>query len=338
MQQIEDRITLRTDLSNTSTKSFKNVALAMFRYQYDYNKTYRSFCDLLGTKPASVLELTQIPFLPIAFFKTKTIVSSSTASDFYFESSGTTGTVNSKHFVADLPLYEKSFITAFQSAYGDVKSWCFVGLLPGYLERERSSLVYMVNKLIELSGNENSGFYLDNYEALAEILKHNEARQQKTLLIGVTFALVNFSQQYATPLRYTTVMETGGMKGRQKEITRGEVHNIIGKSFGLTHVHSEYGMTELLSQAYAKENGKFLAAQTMQVLLRSEDDPLELIEAEQITKARAGALNIIDLANIDSCAFIATDDVGILYPDGMFEVVGRLDNSDIRGCSLMLLT
>lgn len=337
MQQPIDRSHLLTTIFNATSANFDTIAMILFRYQYNYNLVYRSFCDLLHIIPERITTVTQIPFLPILFFKTKAVVSTNSLAKFYFESSGTTATINSKHYVADSAVYDESFLASFKSVYGEVTDWCIVGLLPGYLERKNSSLVYMVNKLIELSQNESSGFYLNDYEALALVLKRNESMKQKTLLIGVTFALIDFSKKFATPLRYTTIMETGGMKGKLKEITRTEVHTIIGKSFGLTHVHSEYGMTELLSQAYAIAYGKFLPAATMKILLRSEDDPMDITDAEQLPNAKAGALNIIDLANIDSCSFIATDDLGILHPDGSFEVVGRLDNSDIRGCGLMLI-
>jgi hypothetical protein len=253
-----------------------------------------------------------------------------------FESSGTTGSINSKHFVKDVGLYRENFTRIFEMFYGTPSEWCIIGLLPSYLEREHSSLVMMVNDLIRQSEHSQSGFYLNEHEKLHQTLLHNEFLQQPTLLIGVTFGLLDFAEQYSMNLKYTTVMETGGMKGRRKEMLRSEVQNILMNRLGVKNVHSEYGMTELLSQAYSKEKGIFKCPPWMKVLLRDEDDPL-LITNGNSKQSVTGLINIIDMANIYSCAFIATDDIGRLYPNGNFEVLGRSDNSDIRGCTLMAL-
>jgi hypothetical protein len=230
--------------------------------------------------------------------------------------------------------YRESFLKGFADFYGPPTEWCIIGLLPSYLERKNSSLVLMVNDLIAASGHEESGFYLYEHQKLAEVLTRNEKNQQKTLLIGVTFALLDFAEHFKKPLQHTIVMETGGMKGRRKEITREEVHAILKKAWRLSSVHSEYGMTELLSQAYSSGEGLFACPPWMRVIIRDEDDPLT-IRTPQFSKPASGLINVIDLANIDSCSFIATDDIGKLYGDNSFEVLGRMDSSDVRGCSLM---
>ena len=270
-------------------------------------------------------------FLPISFFKSQTVISTEFIPELVFESSGTTQTINSKHLVKDVSIYRQSFFKAFELFYGNISDWCIIGLLPSYLERNNSSLVLMVDELIKASNNTNSGFYLNDYESLNNILTQQEAKQQKTLLLGVTFALLDFAEQFPMQLKHTVVMETGGMKGRRKELTRAEVHHIITTGLGVAKVHSEYGMTELLSQAYSDGDGIFTCPPWMKVVVREEDDPLT------IKPFGRGILNVIDLANIFSCSFIATDDVGIVYEDGTFEVWGRLDNSDIRGCSLLVV-
>jgi hypothetical protein len=323
----------------------------------------------LGIKPGSITTVEQIPFLPIRFFKSHEIKTTAFEPGAIFESSGTSGYINSHHLVKDISLYEDSFTRGFELFYGPVKDYCIIGLLPSYLERKGSSLVYMVEKLINLSEHPQSGFYLDEYEKLFAILNElsartpsEEKRQQKTLLIGVTFALLDFAEKYfpdsyREPLRHTIVMETGGMKGRREEMIRQEVHAILKRSFSLDHIHSEYGMTEILSQAYSKGDGIFYCPPWMKIFMRDEEDPLnvqslvfsrESLAGSQIQGNRlmtndsrlttlTGAINIIDLANIYSCSFIATDDVGKLYKDGSFEVLGRMDGSDLRGCSLMVV-
>ena len=235
--------------------------------------------------------------------------------------------------VKDVSIYQQSFTKAFELFYGDISSWCIIGLLPSYLDREKntSSLVMMVDSLVKLSNHPKSGFYLTDFDKLHDTLLQLETQQQKTLLIGVTFALLDFAENYKFNLQHTIVMETGGMKGRRKELTRAEVHSIITKGLGVKNVHSEYGMTELLSQAYSDDNGRFICPPWMKVMIRDEEDPLS------VKPFGKGVLNVIDLANIYSCSFIATDDVGVVYEDGSFEVWGRLDNSDIRGCSLLVI-
>ncbi len=274
--------------------------------------------------------------MPIALFKTHTIATTDFEPEVVFESSGTTQTINSKHLVKDVGLYEQSFNAAFRLFYGEPKDWCIIALLPSYLERNNSSLVMMAERLIHQSEHADSGFYLDDLEKFHQIITGLEKQQQKTLLIGVTFALLDFAEAFPLQLQHTIIMETGGMKGRRKEMTRQEVHAILCKSFGLSKIHSEYGMTELLSQAYSAGDGIFTCPPWMKVLVREEDDPLSVLLAEK-NKIASGAVNVIDLANIYSCSFIATDDAAKLYPDESFEILGRLDNSDIRGCSLLSL-
>ncbi len=311
--------------------SFEGLCLQAFQHQYQYNKVYRQWCHLLKVNPEKVEAITQIPFLPVQFFKTHDVITGSFEPEIIFESSGTTQTTNSQHLVKEVSIYQQSFIKAFELFYGNIGDWCFLGLLPSYLERQGSSLVMMVDELIQQSQHPQSGFYLYEYEKLAATLHALEAMQQKTLLIGVTYALLDFVEQFPQSLKYTIIMETGGMKGKRKEMTRQEVHAQLQDAFGLPVIHSEYGMTELLSQAYSKGNGIFHCPSWMKVLVRDEEDPL------QINEIGRGVLNIIDLANINSCCFIAVDDAATINDDGSFEVLGRVDNSDIRGCSLMVL-
>jgi Acyl-protein synthetase, LuxE len=311
--------------------SFEITALGVFRFQYDENEVYRRFVNNLGIDKGYVNSMYEIPFLPVSFFKSHTIKTTAFDSELVFESSGTTKTGNSRHFVKEAGLYRQSFLQAFEAVYGNPQKWCIIGLLPSYLERKNSSLVFMVDELIRQSNNDDSGFYLNEWEKLHATLKKTEAARQPVLLIGVSFALLDFFERYSLPLHYTTIIETGGMKGRKEELTRAEVHAFIKEETGLKTIHSEYGMTELLSQAYSRGNGIFECPEWMKVLVREEDDPL------QISKTGRGVLNIIDLANIYSCSFIATDDAGTVYEDGTFEVLGRVDNSDIRGCSLMVV-
>lgn len=323
---------------NTTTDDFEKKAIAVFNYQYRENIVYREFCDALKILPQNISSIKQIPFLPIQFFKTKEIISGNAKAQIIFESSGTTGSINSKHYVTESAIYEGSFLAAFNSFYGNIEDWCIIGLLPSYLERKNASLVYMVNCLVEKSKNKNSGFYLDETEKLFNCLQQNEKNKQPTLLIGVTYALLDFAEKYKMDLAYTTVMETGGMKGRRQEMTREEVQHQLIQQLGINEVHSEYGMTELLSQAYSKGKGIFHCPPWMKIMLRAEDDPFQLYTgADVINKYQSGVVNVIDLANINSCAFIATDDIGKLYPDESFEIIGRLDNSDTRGCGLMIL-
>jgi len=317
----------------SNEKELCQIALDLFRFQYYNNPVYRQFCNVIDKKPEKVVAWEQIPFLPISFFKTHPVVSFEGQPQVTFKSSGTTASTASNHFVKEKAIYQKSFLLAFQKFYGSVADYCILGLLPSYLERGDSSLVFMVKELIERSGHPQSGFYLYEHDQLARALKAVEAAGQKTLLIGVTYALLDFAKQHRLNLQHTIIMETGGMKGRGKELVRSEVHHILKNAFGVDAIHSEYGMTELLSQAYAKEEGRFNAPPWMKVLIRDETDPLSTITSKDAIVS--GAINIIDLANIYSCSFIATEDMGRLHPDGSFEVLGRMDNSDVRGCSLM---
>lgn len=322
---------------NVSRENFTALAVESFQFQYASNPVYREFTDNLHIHPSSVNAIERIPFLPITLFKSHIIRSFDSKPHAVFESSGTTGALTSRHYVADTALYRQSFNTAFELFYGSPADWCILGLLPSYLERQQSSLVFMVNDLIGQSRNAASGFYLDEFEKLRETLLMLEAQQQKTLLIGVTFALLDFAAyckaRDTVPFQHIIIMETGGMKGRREELLRTQVHEIIKDAFGVPQVHSEYGMTELLSQAYSAGEGIFRSPPWMRVLIRDEEDPLHLQQAGE--NRTHGVVNIIDLANIHSCCFIATDDTGKLFPDGSFEITGRLDSSDLRGCSLM---
>ena len=330
--------TLINDVFSCTAENFTEITLKVFKYQYQYNKIYKAYCDILKIKPDDVTTLEKIPFLPIQFFKSKEITTTEFDPAIIFESSGTTGSINSKHFVKDLAVYEKSFIKSFRQFYGNEKHLCIIGLLPSYLERSGSSLVYMVDDLIKKSEHKASGFYLYDYEKLKDVLLQNEKDLQHTILIGVTYALLDFAQQNNMQLKHTTIMETGGMKGRREEMTRNQVHKILKENLGVSIVHSEYGMTELLSQAYSKSEGIFECPLWMKILIRKEDDPFNITTAENCKGAFCnGAVNIIDLANIYSCSFIATDDTGKLYNNNKFEISGRLENSDIRGCGLMIL-
>ena len=317
--------------------SFQGMALEMFRFQYNQNALYRQFCDSLGVQPDSIKSILQIPFLPVQLFKSHEVKTTEFEEEIVFESSGTTTSCNSHHFVKDTDLYKKSFTKGFELFYGNPSDWCIIGLLPSYLERQNSSLVYMVGDLIKQSRHELSGFYINDFHKLYNTLLHNEILNQPTLLIGVTFALLDFAAEYQMRLSSTVVMETGGMKGRRAEITRKEVHDEIKNKLGVKMVHSEYGMTELLSQAYSRKEGIFKCPPWMQALVREEDDPLQVHTTPSIKSPVTGVLNIIDLANIYSCGFIATDDIGKLHHDGNFEILGRTDASEIRGCSLLTL-
>jgi len=333
------------ELFSLPETGFLTRALELFRFQYSENGLYRQYTQTLGVDPDSVRTLEAIPFLPVSFFKTHTVrteegVHTSETMPIapggwkpqtVFESSGTTGMVSSRHEVKDLELYRRSFTAAFQRFYGPVNEWCIIGLLPAYLERRHSSLVLMVDELVRASGHPDSGFYLYEHEVLHERLSKLERAGQKTLLIGVTFALLDFAERYPMNLQHTVIMETGGMKGRRKEITRAELHEYLTGRLGVKTIHAEYGMTELLSQAYSSGKGLFNCPPWMKILVRKEDDPLD------VTTEGEGIINVIDLANIWSCAFIATEDVGRIYPNGRFEVSGRVDNSDIRGCSLLVV-
>lgn len=326
--ELEDKIL------GVQQQGFERVALELFQLQVKENSLYQSFTQALHVDPVKVSSVASVPYMPISFFKNHDVVTGTFDAGVVFESSGTTSTGSSRHLLKNADLYRRSFAKAFTLFYGSPAEWCIVGLLPSYLERNNSSLVMMVNDLIELSHHKNSGFYLYEHEKLADVIKENEAAAQKTLLIGVTFALLDMAEKFRFPLKHTIVMETGGMKGRRKELTREEVHSVLKTAWELDVIHSEYGMTELLSQAYSYGNGLFKCPPWMKILLRDEDDPLTIKLSS--SSVQTGLINVADLANIYSCAFIATDDIGRLYPDGSFEVIGRMDSSDVRGCSLML--
>ena len=319
------------NIFHCTQSDFLQLSLDNFRFQYACNSVYRDFALRADRRPEQVASLTDIPFLPISFFKTHALQSTGFKAEAVFESSGTTQAVPSRHYVKDLLLYKESFIRGFEKFYGPLSEWCIIGLLPSYLERKGSSLVLMVEELVRLSGKKESGLYLNEFDELALLLQGLEARGQATCLIGVTFALLDFAAAHPMQLNHTILMETGGMKGRGKELTRPELHQLLRNQLGPGAIHSEYGMTELLSQAYSGGEGIFHPVPWMKVLVRDEDDPMA------IRTEGSGILNIIDLANRYSCSFISTDDVGKVNPDGSFEVFGRMDNSDIRGCSLLVL-
>ncbi len=313
-------------------KQFEKIALKVFRFQYENNSVYREFCELLKVEKGSVKSLQQIPFLPIQFFKSHDVVSSSEAIQKTFTSSGTTGITTSKHRITDISLYEESYRLAFSVFYGNIEDYAVIALLPSYLEREGSSLIYMANDLIERSNNENSGFYLHNYDELISKVIELDNSGQNVLLIGVTYALLDVIEKQNFQLKNTIIMETGGMKGRRKEIIREELHTLLCNGFGVSNIHSEYGMTELLSQAYSFGNGVFECPNWMHILIRDTEDALTYV-----SNGKTGGINVIDLANMNSCSFIATQDLGKKFDNNSFEVLGRFDNSDIRGCNLMVI-
>ncbi|HEU4471342.1 MAG TPA: acyl transferase [Flavisolibacter sp.] len=313
-------------------KDFISIALEVYHFQFHNNPLYRDYCQALSRTPGNIKRFGDIPFLPISFFKSHRIRTTSFEPELVFKSSGTGGTSTSTHDVKKTALYEKSFNTAFRLFYGDPARFCILGLMPSYLQRGQSSLVFMVDRLIQAGRHPDSGFYLDDLDRLHHTLERLEARRQPTLLIGVTYALLDFAAAYPQPLRHTILMETGGMKGRRKEITREELYHTMGEAFALKEVHSEYGMTELLSQAYAI-NGRYQCPPWMRIQLRDETDPFGHVRPGR--KPATGAINVTDLANLYSCSFIATEDIGRLYENGSFEVLGRMDGADMRGCSLM---
>tara|TARA_B100001059_G_scaffold234209_1_gene276140 strand:- start:2131 stop:3108 length:978 start_codon:yes stop_codon:yes gene_type:complete len=314
-----------------SSLEFENKAIEVFKYQFENNLVYRSFCDLLYKHPCDVKKIKDIPFLPIDFFKSHEIKISSKKTSKIFTSSGTTGSNLSRHFVTDLNLYEKSFMNCFKIFYGNIKEYTVLGLLPSYLERNNSSLVYMVNKMIEQSKFTESRFYLNEIDELKETILKLEKSKRKTILIGVSYALLNLIEYHKFNLKYTLVMETGGMKGKREELIKSDLHKLLRNGFGVNNIHSEYGMTEILSQAYSKKNGLFSTPPWMNILIRDTEDAQSILPLN-----KTGGINIIDLANINSCSFIATMDLGKLHKNGQFEIMGRFDQSDIRGCNLMV--
>ncbi len=319
-----------------SEKDFNDLALDIFRFQWEHNPVYARFVGYLhkGFRPDSISHYRQIPFIPIDLFKTQKISVEGLPVQDYFMSSGTTsqGAVQSRHFLCDISLYEQCFSKAFRYFWGEPSDYVFLALLPNYLEQPHSSLIYMMKGLIAQSGQTESGFYLYDREKLAGKLQDLESQGRKTMLFGVSYALLDMAENCPMPLRHTVILETGGMKGRRKEMPKEELHQILCAAFQIEAVHSEYGMCELLSQAYSIGDGmRFQCPPWMKILIRQSQDPLRWEE-----EGRSGGINVIDLGNMLSCPFIATQDLGRLYPDGSFSVLGRFDNSDIRGCNLMV--
>jgi hypothetical protein len=316
----------------TDAEAFNAVALELFRLHAAHNPVYRGFLKGLGTTVEAVERVADIPCLPIGLFRNHRVLLEGLELAVTFTSSGTTGAVTSSHHVPWPSLYEGSFLRSFEAVYGPVAEWRILAVLPAYLERTGSSLVYMAEQLIARSGDPMSGTYLYQYDRLAELLKQGEAEGKKTLLLGVTFALLDIAEQHPIPLRHTTIMETGGMKGRRPELVRDELHAILKQAFSVPEIHSEYGMTELLSQAWSSGEGIYRCPPWIQVLVRDPNDPFE-----RLGSGRTGGVDVIDLANIASCPFIATQDLGRVAADGSFEVLGRFDFSDLRGCNLLVV-
>jgi len=313
-------------------KEFEEISLAVFRYQASENIVFKKYLNFLQKDIETINSIDNIPFLPIEIFKTEKVLSFFDSAELVFSSSATTDTVPGQHYVPDPTVYKDSFQKAFQLFYGDPQDYCILALLPSYLERSGSSLVYMMDKLIRSSGHQSSGFYLNDHEKLSQTLLELKIRKQKTLLIGVTFALIDFAEKFSMDFPELIVMETGGMKGRRTELVREEVHALLTTSFGVVKIHSEYGMTELLSQAYSKGEGLFTCPPWMHVMLREPNDPFS-----KLAWGKTGGINVVDLANLDSCSFIETQDLGKIHEDGRFEVLGRFDSSDLRGCNLMVI-
>lgn len=325
MSPLEDRI------FNVNEATFNEVALQVFEYQFNHVDIYHNFCEGIKRTPQTVKNYTDIPFLPIEFFKSNEVLARGRQAQVVFESSGTTGVVTSRHLVADTKLYEESFVRTFKQHYGEPGEYVILALLPSYLERGGSSLVYMAKHLIDMSGRPESGFFLHNFIELHEQLGKAKGSGQKVLLLGVTYALLDFAEQFDMKFPELIIMETGGMKGRRKEMTRQEVHATLCAAFGVSKIHSEYGMTELLSQGYSKGDGIFEAPPAwLKIILRDMYEPLHIL-----SEGNTGAVNVIDLANLYSCSFIATSDMGKMYDDGRFEILGRMDNAEMRGCNLM---
>lgn len=314
-----------------SATDYDALTLRVFRHQAQHVAVYKEFVQLLGIKPEEVIRREQIPYLPASLYKTHRIFEDGLQPQQIFTSSGTTGQITSQHLVADVSLYEESFLRSFELFYGDIQHYVVLALLPSYLEREGSSLVYMADVLIKRSNRPESGFYLHNLAELASLLKRLHEAAQPVLLLGVTYALLDLAEQFPQPLPHAIIMETGGMKGKRREMIREEVHDALTHAFAVPHIHSEYGMTELLSQAYSKGKGIFHCPPWMRIHIREMNDPLSTAGY-----GKTGGVCITDLANLHSCSFIATQDLGKLHEDGSFEILGRFDHSDVRGCNLMV--
>ena len=332
MQKKHFLISIPDIFTISNQKQFEKIALKVFRFQYENNLVYQEFCDFLKVDIQKVKSVEQIPFLPIQFFKSHEVVSNKNPIQETFTSSGTTGLLTSKHLVTNVSFYEESYRKGFSQFYGDIENYVVLALLPSYLERGGSSLIYMVEDLINKTNNPESGFFLHNHEELIQKLVKLDKSGQNVILIGVTYALLDLIQSQKFELQNTIIMETGGIKGKRKEIIREELHNQLCEGFGVPSIHSEYGMTELLSQAYSLGNGVFECPSWMQILIRDTEDALNYV-----ADGKTGGINVIDLANINSCSFIATQDLGKKNPNTTFEVLGRFDNSDIRGCNLMVI-
>lgn len=324
--RISDRI-----FSIANVSDFNSLAIELFNLHFSSSPVYRSFCQHLHVKPSAVKHYIEIPFLPVEFFKTHRILPENLVSHLAFSSSGTTNTQTSYHHIVDIELYIESFTRAFTMFYGPVTDFCILALLPSYLERSGSSLVFMVEHLMAAGKHPDSGFYLHDRHALAQQLQLMKAKKQKTLLMGVSYALLDMAEEFPMSFPELIVMETGGMKGQRKELIRNELHQILQQGFEVDAIHSEYGMTELLSQAYSEGSGRFFCPPWMKILIRDTNDPLSLVK-----EGKSGGINIIDLANLNSCPFIAVQDLGKLHSDGSFEVLGRFDNSQVRGCNLLI--
>ena len=310
---------------------FKKQCLDIYHFQYQNNYVYQNYCNMICENPININEINKIPFLPISFFKTKKILSVDKFEKVFY-SSGTTTKSRSKHFISDLKLYQESFINNFRLNYGNINQYTILALLPNYYENKDSSLIYMADKLIHLTKSNESGFYLDDYSKLSKkLIELDIKNERKTILIGVPYALLDLIDFNQFQLNNTIIMETGGMKGKRKEMVRKELHEKLKLGFGVKKIHSEYGMTELLSQAYSQGDGVFKTPFWMKAFIRDINDAQNL----DFNK-KSGAINIIDLANYNSCSFIATDDMGKLVNDDEFEVIGRIDNSDLRGCNLLI--
>ncbi|MGI9526909.1 MAG: acyl transferase [Weeksellaceae bacterium] len=316
-----------------NAKAFEDKCLELFHFQAKHNLTYNKFIQFLGVNPLEIQEVMEIPFMPISFFKEFKIVSTEEPTSKIFTSSGTTGSIPSKHYVADIALYHRQLDASFKHFYGDFQDYVVFPLLPAYAERSGSSLIDMVDYWMTKTGQENKNYYLYNHKQLAQDLLEAKLGNKKVILIGVSFALIDFAENFPMDLEGVTIIETGGMKGRKKEITRQELHKILSQAFQVEHIQSEYGMTELLSQAYAQNNGLFQTPPWMQILLRDPEDPFSYVP-----QGKSGGINVIDFANVNSCAFIATDDLGRYHADNQLEILGRFDNSDVRGCNLMVLS
>jgi len=327
---MQEFIRLRSKIFDIRPEDFNQLALSVYRFQYQHNPVYRKYVDLLG-KNEEVKDICTIPYLPVELFKHhKIIIDLQEPADF-FESSGTTGSLPGRHYFQDLDTYQKSYELGFRQAYGDPADWTIIGLLPSYLERRHASLVNMADGLMKLSGSPDNGFYLYNYQQLTAVLERLKAESKKVLLIGVTFALIELAEQFPGSYPNVTLIETGGMKGRGKERTREELHDLLSTRLNPGAIHSEYGMSEMFSQAYSLNNGIFYCAPTMKVIRRDPYDPLQLS-----TQPGRGNINVIDLSNLHSCSFLATMDLGEFYADNGFRVLGRSDYSDVRGCNLMM--